>query len=379
VLEPRERDGKKRKNKDKKKKEERRANLLGEDDDRYGRLEIGGRVFVRSGYSRRDVGATTQSSLDLSIPSARLDFSYEAPAKWLSMDIEIELSGNPELKDAYVQARDKGFFARAGQFKPPVSAMEMESTWALPLAHRGFIHDLLLDYLDVAGRRPGVIVGYRAKGGIKPRLTLGVFQGSVLQDGNVTPGDRDVVLIEEKDLSAQGFAGRFDVDLGGLELGAFYQHRVGSPVFPETEHYPLGGVDVLFDRTFESGGLRVWADAMAGTSWYEFEDKPADDDDAVFVEGRVLAAYRFGGTVDEAFYVEPFGMLGMLEPDTDVDSDWALEAVLGLNVGLWRRARITLQGELNQGDAKFPNQTTGYLYGLSPDKLGLILQAGMAF
>lgn len=369
---------KKKKKKGKDEERKRAENLLG-GDGRYGRLELGGRVFTRAAFSQREVGTSNTEWLDLSVSSARIDVSYEAPVKWLSLDIELDVAGKPEMKDAYIQAKGEHFFGRAGQFKPPISIIEMESPWDLPMAGRGFLHDLLVDYLDVAGRRPGVLVGYRGRGGIKPRLSVGAFQGSVLRNQSTEPGDRDVDLIEEQSLEAQGLAARFDVDLGSVKVGAFYQHRVGSPYYPETKHYPTGGVDLLWDQTFDTGGVRVWADLIGGTSWYEYEDKPVDDDDAVFLSGRVIAAYRFGGTEDEAFYVEPFALAGALEPDTEVDSDWAIEGVLGVNVGLWRRARVTIQGEINQGDAKFPNQTNGYLFGLSPDRKGITVQAGMAF
>lgn len=368
-------EGGKKKAKDKK---GRRPNLI-DDRSAWGKLEIGGRVFARGEFSSREVGSSSHDSLDLSVRSARLDVFYEAPVKWLSMDVEFDISGNPEMKDAFVQARGENFFARIGQFKPPVSAMEMESPWELPLADRGFINDLLLDYLDVAGRRPGVLVGWRGRGGIKPRISVGAFQGSVLEDNSTVAGDRDVELIEDRDLKAQGFAARFDVDLAGVDMGVFYQHRVGSPTFPETEHYPTGGLDLTWDHTLASGGVRVWADWIIGASWYELLDKTADDDDAVFFSGRVLGAYRFGGVEDESFYVEPFGMFGLLDPDADVAKDFAWEAVLGINVGLWRRGRLTLQGEINEADENFPNHTAGYLFGMSPDRVAVILQAGMAF
>lgn len=366
--------------KKKKKKEERNYSVLGPDEAKYGRLVLGGRVFAGATFSRRDAGSTNTESLDLAVNSARIDVEYEAPNGWLSLDLEFDVAGNPEVKDAFIQAKGRHFFARAGHFKPPVSAIEMESPWNLPMADgRGFISDLLVDYLDVAGRRPGALVGVRGRGGVKPRFSVGAFQGSVLEDQSTTPGDRDVELIEEQGLDSQGFAARFDVDLSGFELGAFYQHRIGSPTYPETEHYPTGGLDLFWDKTFANGGVRVWADALVGTSWYEYAGKEADDKDAIFVSGRVIAAYRFGGVEDEALYIEPFGVLGAFEPDTEVSSDLAIEAVLGVNVGFWRRARLTLQGEFNQGDANFPNQTNGYLFGLSPDRVGLVLQAGMAF
>lgn len=369
------------KKKKKKSKGDFRPNVFS-DEERFGRLEIGGRVFTQAQYVRREAGATHQESFDLSVSRAQIDVDWESPNKWLSAQIEFQVH-KPRLRDAYIEVKGGGFFARMGQFKPPVSIIQMESsTKTLPVARRGFISDLLSDYLDVAGRRPGFMVGWRGKGGIKPTVRLGAFQGSQLHNGNTDPGDRDVDLIELKDLKSQGFAGRFDVDLGSVELGAYYQHRIGSPgkpTFRDTKHYPTGGLDLVFDHAFEFGGVRAWGDAMVGKSWYEFQGKAPDDKDATFLSGRLIGAFRLGGTQTDALYVEPFGMIGMLDPDTEVDRDWAMEYVLGVSAGLWRRARITLQGEMNQGDTNFPNQTNGYLYGLSPDMIGVTLRAGVIF
>lgn len=384
AVDPKPKDAKKKP----KKSQDRRVNLLG-DDGSMGRLEIGGRVFARGAFSSREFGATSTDSLNFSVSSARVDLFYEAPIPGLSVDIEFDISGNPEMKDAFVQAKGRNFFARAGQFKPPISAIEMESPWTLPLADRGFLNDLLLDYLDVAGRRPGVLLGWRGRGGIKPRLHAGVFQGSVRDEGDPLTGDRDVELVREwrqsgadwnqRLFEAQGLAARFDVEIERLSLGVFYQHRVGSPAYLRTKHYPTAGLDLVWDQKLGGGGVRLWADLIAGASWYEHPDKELDQKDAVFVSGRVLGAYRFGGTQDDQLYLEPFGMYGLLDPDTDLARDFAWEGVLGLNVGFWRRARLTLQGEINRAQRNFPNQSEGYLFGLNPDRLGLTLQAGVAF
>ena len=95
---------------------------------------------------------------------------------------------------------------------------------------------------------------------------------------------------------------------------------------------------------------------------------------ALFVIG--YGAYRFGGTEAETFYLEPFGLIGLLDPDIDVIDDLALEALVGINVGAWGRARLTLQGEMNRVRRNFP---AGYFLGRSPDHLAVLLQAGVAF
>lgn len=360
----------------KKKKKKGGGDILGFESDELGRLEIGGRVFARAELESREVGTTTTETMDLSVPSARIDVSYRAPVKWLSVDIEFDVAENPEMKDGYIQAKGDVFFARAGQFKPPVSAFQMESPWTLPVARRGQLSDLLLDYLDIAGRRPGVLVGVRARNGIRPRLSVGAFQGSYLQN---SAERRDIELIERQGLESQSFAARADARIGPAEVGLFYQLRVGAPDLLETNHYSTAGLDVVVDHTFDAGGLRLWFDTLTGSSWYEHENKEPDDENATFLSGRLLVAYRFGGLADDEFYLEPFALGSVLDPDLEITADWAWEGVIGLNAGFWRRARLTLQGEINGGDENFPTGSESYFWGAEPDRLALTLQAGVAF
>ena len=158
--------------------------------------------------------------------------------------------------------------------------------------------------------------------------------------------------------------------------GAYYENRIGSPGTLLTDHFWTGGLDLTVDRVFAHGGVRLWADAMAGASWFKNRDKPPDGKDATFVSARALVAYRFGGTEEHDTYIEPFGLLGAFDPDIEVSSDMAWEGAVGLNFGLWKRARLTLQGEINKAQRNFP---TGYFVGPAPDRVGVLLQAGAAF
>jgi hypothetical protein len=133
---------------------------------------------------------------------------------------------------------------------------------------------------------------------------------------------------------------------------------------------------VTINHVFATGGLRVWLDGLAGASWYELPAKPADGEDATFIAARALIAYRFGGVVAAAPYVEPYVFGGVLEPDVDITSDLAWEASVGVNVGFYNRARVTLQGEVDRAQRNFP---PGYLAGISPDRLALIAQVGLAY
>ncbi len=348
-----------------------------------GTLEVRGRVLARGELVRREVAIvdaggiprdTTRDSFDLWIPSVRLSLKYQAAVPWLSGEVDVDIADKPYLKDAYGQAKGRHAAIRVGQFKMPISAIEMASPWTLPLARRGFLHDLLTDRLDIAGRRPGVMATWRARGKLDPRLIVGAFQGSVVVAE--TADGRETDLIRERNLSSQSLVARAQIEPGKAVLGAYYEHRVGTPGIFTTRRFWTAGLDAEYERKFDHGGFRVWFDALAGASWFEHDRKQADGDDATFLATRLLVAHRWGGRKDGERYLEPVLQLGLLEPDLDVVADVAWEAVCGLNAGLWRSVRLSLQAEINQARRNFPQ---GYFLGRDPDRLAVVAQMGMAF
>jgi hypothetical protein len=347
----------------------------------YGQVEVSGRVFARAALARQPRSVVDETgtpieedvdSLDMSVPSARLRAKYRAPVRWLSAEVEVDFAGNPELKDGYIRARPEHFLVQAGQFKMPFSAFRLASPWELPIADRGFVDDALTDRFQVAGRRAGWAFGIRQKGGVRPELVIGSFQGSVIED--VTDGDFEP--IDELTLDSQNLVARATVRLGDVDVGAAYEHRVGSAEELEVEHYATGNLDAVLDTHIGSGGLRVWLESVFGESFYEHESKPADDSNAIFVSARAIAAYRFGGLEYGELYVEPYGMFAMLDPDTEVTADTAFEGVAGVNVGLWELVRLGLQAEFVRVGRNFPRAV--YL-GQTLDRTALVLQAGLEF
>ena len=194
-----------------------------------GQIRIGGYVFARGDLLRLDQTTVDSTgvpvtrdvnTLDLSIPSARFRIDYQSPWEWLTSQLEVDFAGNVDLRDAYVQAKGKQVAFRMGQFKMPVLAMQMESPWVLPLVRRGLIHDLTVDWLDVAGRLPGAMLTLREKfGDIKPKLFLGAFQASRFVEIDLD-GSRDTDLVRERSLSSQKLVARGQVDIGSVEIGA---------------------------------------------------------------------------------------------------------------------------------------------------------------
>jgi hypothetical protein len=350
---------------------------------RWGEVRVFGRVAARAELERHeravldpdDETATGRvDSFDLTVPLARVGVRYRAPAAWLSAQVELDVAEGLDLLEAWVQAKDRHFRARAGKFKVPFSAIEMESSFTLPMVRRGLVNDLLLDELEVAGRRPGIALGARARGDFRPSLVLGAFQGSVLI--HEEPGDRDVELIAERALDAQSLVARFEASIWDVTLGANYEHRVGTDVENQPKHYWTFGADAVLDTELGSHGLRAWIELMDGASWFEHHLKPADSFDAIFVCVRAIAAFRFGGTHREAFYVEPYGMVATLDPDIDVASDIVVEEAFGVNAGLWKRARVGVEVEFQKAQPNFPER---YLLGENGDRKALMLGAQLAF
>jgi hypothetical protein len=325
-------------------------------------------VTVESGLVDRD-----RNALDLELQSARIGVDYHSPLPWLSAEIEIEVAGNVQAKDAFVKA-GQTFFVKAGRFKVPAAALEMASPWTLPQVRRGLVHNLMTDWMDVAGRAPGFALGYHEKTGLKPRVTVGAFQGSTLK--SVLGYDRDVRLIDHASVQAQTYAARAEISPFGVALGAWYEQRVNSLSLGRFEHYATFGVDATLDRSFQHGGVRAWLDGGAGESPYLNAEKPGNDQKAWFAFGRAQVAYRFGGVAQNDAYVEPFGFVAVMDPDTEVVADMVTEAAVGVAAGFWDRGRVTLQGEITNGQRNFP---AGFLGGQTPDHKSLLLQAGARF
>ncbi|HEY3495324.1 MAG TPA: hypothetical protein VGK73_11585, partial [Polyangiaceae bacterium] len=139
---------------------------------------------------------------------------------------------------------------------------------------------------------------------------------------------------------------------------------------------PTFGADAVLDTRVLGRGLRVWVEGMAGGSWYEHTRKPSDDKNAVFSAGRLVVAPRIGGLAKRAAYFEPYGMLGVFDPDTEVTDDLVFEESLGMNAGFWRLARLGLEVQLSHFERNFP---ASYGLGKNPDRVAVLLQAGAEF
>lgn len=348
-------------------------------------VEVRGRVVTRATLEQHETTVVSSAgtleddrvtSLDLGVRQARLGAKVRLPGDVFSAEVEAELAGRPRLKDGYVQARGRIFTARAGQFRMPGIAIEMESSWDVPAVDRGLLSMVLEDRLEIGGRRPGLQLAVRSHGEPRLRLSLGAFQGSRLEDAFT----RETDLLAEVGVRSQNLVARAEVESGPLELGGFFVDRVGTlemvPVGEEPLHYPAGGVDALFAHDTARGGVRLWVDGVLGASWYEHLMKAPDDRDAVFATVRLLGAWRAGGTHRGAFYIELYARFGFLDPDLDVEADAAWEEAAGVHVGAWDRVRVGLELSSSEALRNFP---TAYAVGPWLGRQSALLQAGLVF
>jgi hypothetical protein len=350
---------------------------------KLGDIDVGGRAFARAALVKRHEATLdaagveqdrTRSSFDLSVPTARLEARYRAPVRFVTAALELELTGKPELKDAWVRARGKRFGVQVGQFKVPFSAFELASRWDLPTADRGLLHDILVDQLEVAGRRPGITLSARSRGDQRWTLTLGSFQGSVLVERDGTT--RKTRPFSGQTLRTQSLVARAELEWSDLTAGAGFEQRIGTPGVLRSERYFTVGGDLVLDSEHRGGGLRIWAEALLGGSWLEHTRKPTDAIDAVFASGRLMAAARFGGTKKGGRYLEPYGRVSLFDPDTVVAFDMASEQTLGVNVGFWRVARVGIEATLTHVERNFPR---AFGFGTNPNRQTLLAQAGATF
>ena len=138
-----------------------------------GTVTVGGRLHARAEAARFE--GEPYSALG-SIEDARVEVRHEW--EWLRTVIEVDFSNGADLKDAYVRGTFEPWRGQAGNFKEPISAIEMESRWDLPVTTRGLLHDMLVDRLQIGFRRPGLMGTWRGPGELSPRVSLGAFQGT---------------------------------------------------------------------------------------------------------------------------------------------------------------------------------------------------------
>lgn len=327
-------------------------------------LEVSGRVVVREtlGPAGEREEARAPWAGRLSLHSARVGAKYRLDD--VRVEVEAELEGKPHLRDAYVLL-DTGWGTalRAGQFKAPFAAIALESSWTLPIVERGRLDELLVDGLQLGGRRPGAQAEWAGRTGVRPRVQIGMWQGSGY--------DGDPREDETSEAIGETAGARFSVRPGPLELGLSGAWRVAQPTpVAEFERFWAAGADL---RVETASRVRAWVETGTGSSWAD--EDPADGKEAIFGYGRMVAAWRIGGVSRGAPYVEAFGSSGILDPDFVVKDDFVIENAVGLNGGRWKRWR----GQVQLGTSRASRNAPASLMNGEPDvRRAVLVQIGVS-
>ena len=311
-----------------------------------------------------------QKELEVALVEARFGAEYRAMG-WLSLQLEADFAGGINLKDAFVRVENKRFRGQFGQFKMPVSAMAMESPWRLPVPERGIIQAILSDHVQMLGRRQGLLGRFRAKGGVRPEVSLGVFQGWAGNDNEPIKPDLNV----DETFDSQNAVLRLGARLAGVDVGLIGE-RISTLVAARIRHFWATGLDATADYDLYCGGVRFWAEGFTGTTW-KSSNNGAEQPEIQFLTARGLFAWRWGGVDDEDASIEPYLLGALLDPDVETHSDLVWEAMLGVNVGAWKRFRVNLTGKLAGSDRGVPDQL--FVGNVLRDEKSVELQVGAAF
>lgn len=330
-------------------------------------IELGGRILA---------GHLTESSVDasgapgpwtgrLQVPSARVQVKY----RWerLRVVVEGEWEGKPEIKDAFLRLKvGSGLAVRVGQFKMPVSAIEMESLLDLPGARRDLLHEVLVKRMQLAGRRPGLQVEWARELGLPLKLRAGAWQGSGA-DGSPQPGPVSALF-------GHNLALRGSVELGKVEAGAWFEWRATELALGRGwNRHGAVGMDLVLATVW---GLRGWAELALGSSW--LDENVFDDRSTLFFAGRAILAWRHCGSTRGEAYLEAFLHFGAVDPDGEIRDDLVWEAGGGANVGQWEGWRLQIAFDLRRLGRNTPPSLS---FGGSPltDGVSLMVQLAAKF
>lgn len=315
---------------------------------------------------------STQKRVELQLVEARAGLEYKALG-WLDVQLEADFAGKPKLKDAFVRVDSECAPVRGqfGQFKMPVSALTMDSTWKLPLPERGIIQGILSDHVQMLGRRQGALGRVRAPGKLKPELSLGVFQGWAGNTNDLIEPD----LNTTETFDSQNLVARAGLRLAGIDIGVVGE-RISTVVAMQIRHFWTAGLDATADYDLPHGGVRFWLEGYTGNTW-RAANGGTDHPSMQFGTARGVFAWRWGGEHKEEAYIEPFAMGGVLDPDLETHSDLVLEGMLGVNAGAWKRFRVGLTGLLGGSASGVPDQL--FVGNAIRARRTLELQVGAAF
>jgi hypothetical protein len=330
-------------------------------------LRARGRVFIADQLVSVD-GAPWLNDLELA--SARLSLDWRR-GKRLRVVVELEAKGKAKIKDAFVRLDGPAHLrVQAGNFKMPPSAAERESSWTLPTAGRGILHDILDDGLALTGRAPGVELRWAPKLALGPELTVAAFQGRG-PEGDPAPG-----LLAD-DGGGMTVAGRLELEVAhDVKVGLWGGSRSIALGTTERDRFWSSGVDLAAEWRFSAARVQLWVDLLAASS--SKDPSPIDTPRPILLAGRVILGVPFFPGAGHDLFIEPYAMADLVDPSRDDQDDRVSELVLGVGTGKWQTWRLQVQVELQSAGIRTPLALDG-----NPDRpvdtRRVTVQLGAAF
>ena len=253
------------------------------------------------------------------LEQARIELDFET-SKWLSGSFSAELSDDVSVRDAFVNARVKRWFqVQAGNFKRPMSRIELMGATKLPFRDRGIFNRALLRQGEWGNRALGVMLWGKLR---KPDLQWNVA---------VTNSAESLGRRRPEQIRGADVLGRLEYEpVQWLSIAVNGGYKNTEPYLngPNLSLLAVGG-----DVRVRTGGLRIVIDSV-----YAQNPRPPVPPDS---RGREPFALGVNGY---ATYDIPLGMRAALQPvlagewvDTDVDlgEDETLRGLGGLNLLLF--------------------------------------------
>jgi hypothetical protein len=306
-------------------------------------VELQGRVFVRDTLRRSDLeGADWTNELGFASARTSLEFSR---ADLVKLSIEVEFSDNDaDLKDVYARVRPiRALRLQAGQFRPPISPISMESAWRLPVVERGLLNDRIVAegwkiFSPLGSRTIGAQVEARPKLAGKPVLVVGVFNSRLPELGGKPEFTRNTL---------QDAYARIQVEaVDGLELGLSGAAVRRIRARGELDHAPIGSADLTWKPRY----VRLWLEAFAGRS-YVFDGSSSAGD---FWAGRTLLAPRSGQLAPWLERFEPFVMASVFDASTAAEDNRAFEYSGGIALRFIKELRAQVHAARRLHERAYP-------------------------
>lgn len=323
LAEPAEREdwrGEKKGDGDKKKKKERWEDT---------KLKVDG--FLHARYLWHNADAEPSHSFRMRNARLRLNWEqgdlFDAQIEAEFADEEQSISAWAPLRDAYVRVKPLDALRfRVGQFKKPVSGLELTARSTLALVERGLSNDWLVEELRYGDRDIGLQVEGRF--GDVPRLNyaVGVFNGTGLnRDETDLNGSKDI-------------AARVDADIVyGINVGVNVSHkRFDQGVV--AEGYPPGATLGGADFTLEIERATIYGEGM-----YAMNYLSRDNADSWSL--LLLGAYKIPLTDQWGIALEPLAKGEILKVEDHIIDGHVWTATAGANLHVGSNFRLMVQGE----------------------------------